>query len=80
MSDTDTVVDHQSIIVESEDECKCGMKDIIEHKRFHILFEIKMAQTALDKLLGQLDLIDFLLTVDDSDSSHSSENDDEDDI
>lgn len=73
MSDDDTltVVDSAEILGDDiKEDCNCGMKDILNYKKFCIMFEIKVAQTTLDKLLGRLELIEELL--DDSKDSEDS--------
>lgn len=59
--DTATIVDGEDVEENNEVMCNCGLAIQLHHRKYHLLIDIKEAQTALDKMLGQLELINSVL-------------------
>lgn len=71
--DADTVIDETEAKEIVDNDCHCGIAQMLHHKRYHVILDLKEAQTNLDKLIGQLELLNELINAEEADSDNDSD-------
>lgn len=72
-NDTATEIDGTEVKEEVDNDCHCGIAQMLHHKRYHVILDLKEAQTNLDKLIGQLELLNELINAEEADSDNDSD-------